>query len=78
MAILKIILGLPSRAPTIAIHYLLGMLLLKCHLSFLYRILALPDSAVSRAVLLARCGSSHKGYPYQIGIMLQDVAPLII
>ena len=44
------ITGLPSRSPNVAIHYIPGTLPMRSliimgHLSFLYRILSLPDSA---------------------------------
>ena len=57
LSVLRIIMGLPARAATIAIHHLAGtlpfkFLVYKSHLSFLHCILSLPDAAVSRAVFL--------------------------
>ena len=58
LALLKSIMGLPTRCPNIAVHYLLGTIpmrlqIIRAHLSFLLRILALPDSATAREILLA-------------------------
>ncbi len=50
LCILRVILGLPDRVSTIAIHHLTGtlpfkLLVYKAHMS-LYRLLALPDDAI--------------------------------
>ena len=72
-------MGLPARAATIAIHHLADtlpfkFLVYKSHLSFLYRILPLPDAAVSRAVFLMRYEAHpSKGYCHRIFNILEEL-----
>ena len=58
-AILRIILDVPTRAPSLGIHYLLGtvpvqFLIYKKHFSFLHSLLSLPENAVPRRLFLHR------------------------
>ena len=57
LKILRAILSLPTRAPTLAIHFLLGtlpfqLIVFKKRLVLLHSILSLPESAVPRQILL--------------------------
>ncbi len=59
LSILRVISGLPIRAPSVAIHSLLGtlpvdLLVYKAQLSLLHMILSLPDKATSKCILLSR------------------------
>ena len=79
LAIFKIILGLPARAPSIAIHYLLGtlpihLLIYQKHLSFLHNLLSMPDKTVPKSVFLIRYASSpSKGFCSRIKEILEDL-----
>lgn len=76
---LRAILGLPVRAPALGIHSLLGtlpvqLLVQKRHLSFLHAVLSLPDSAISKRLLLARCHlTPSRGFPHQVVNILSDL-----
>ena len=59
LAILRSLLGLPTRSNAAAIHVLLGTLpmsfvAIKAHLGFLLRVLALPDAATANSILSFR------------------------
>ena len=76
LAILCSILVLPSRAPCVAIHYLMGTLpvRLQSHLSFLHKLLSLPDSATSKAIFLLRADASpHVCFSGRINSILQEL-----
>ena len=79
LAILKSIVGLPTRSSNAAVHFLLGtlpmrLLIIKAHLSLLFRILTLPDSATAKAILLARYETSSSNcYSRRIGMILQEL-----
>lgn len=80
LSMLRIILGLPTRAPVIGIHYLLGtlpmqLLIFKKHLTLLHGILSLPDSAVPKSVFLYRYQLMlNKGYCFHIHNILSDLS----
>ena len=79
LAILRIILGLPVRAPSIAIHHLTGTLPFKsriygAHMSFLYRVLSLPEDSVSRAVFIWRYDSHPaSGFCHHVFNILEEL-----
>ena len=54
LSILRIILGVPTRAPSLGIHYLLGTLPLQFlkHFSFLHNLLSLPENAGPRRLFV--------------------------
>ena len=78
LSMLRIILGLPTWAPSLAIHHLgtlpIELIMIKRSLSLLHSILSLPDSATpSKRLLIARCNSSpRKGFPCRIIKYLTD------
>ena len=78
LSIFRIILGLPVRAPSYAIHYLLGtlpikLLLLKAHLSFLFRLLSLPDNNIFKRLFLSRFHNSQYGFSNHIVSILNEL-----
>ena len=78
LSILRIILGLPNRVPSVSLHYLLGMLpikllLFRSHLSFLYRLLSLSDTATSKCLFLSRYQTAKYGFSHQINSILGDL-----
>ena len=59
LSVFRVILGIPTRAPTLGIHSMLGTLpvkyqVYKKHLVFLHSLLSLPDSATPKVVFMAR------------------------
>ena len=79
LAILKIILGLPARAPSITIHYLLGtlpihLIVYQKHLCFLHSLLSLPNNAAPKSIFLLRYDSSpFNGFCFLIKKILVEL-----
>ena len=79
LSILRIILGLPNRVPSVSLHYLLGMLpikllLFRSHLSFCTdRLLSLSDTATSKCLFLSRYQTARYGFSHRINSILGDL-----